>query len=244
LLAAAGCASGGKSGLGADASDPPPPPIDSNQSVDALLPDAFVPPDGSIPDAFVPPPDAFVPDAFVCTPVTTQILLNPAFDLAPMGTNWVQTALPGYSPPITDEVSGSQSMPFQTPPYRVWLGGVEADLFTVTDALYQEVVIPANTTQLTLTGYVRVGTAETSTISQYDTASLTLTQTNGTVIANIASYSNLTSIPAWTPFAYTYTGTMDLSGQTVRLRMTSTNDFSNVTSFWFDTFALNATHCP
>ena len=39
------------------------------------------------------------------------------------------------------------------------------------------------------------------------------------------------------------TATQNLSGQTVRLRLTSTNDIWEATSFYFDTFAVTATVC-
>jgi hypothetical protein len=99
------------------------------------------------------------------------------------------------------------------------------------------------TTQLVLTGYYEVRTGESATATTvYDSGSLGLTQTNGTPIATALSVSNLTPTTAWT--AINYTVPQNLSGQTVRVRMTSTNDFLNATSFYFDTLSLRATHCP
>jgi hypothetical protein len=65
----------------------------------------------------------------------------------------------------------------------------------------------------------------------------------GATIATILALSNLTPQTAWMPFEFTVA--QNLSGQTVRLRVTSSNDGAYPTSFFFDTLALTATHgCP
>ena len=93
-----------------------------------------------------------------------------------------------------------------------------------------------------LTGYYVVGTNETGT-TVYDTGSVDLLQTNGTPIENVMSLNNATTTPAaWQAFSHTFTA--NVSGQTVRLRITSTNDITNATNFFFDTLSLKATHCP
>ena len=253
LLAAAGCASGGSSlgqGDGSVIEDTAQP--DSPVQPDSFVPDAFVP-DAFVPDAFVP--DAFVPDAFVapdaaidamvtpdaCVPIATQLLLNPALDLTPMGTNWVQTPIDPMYPPITDQDGPAE----HSAPYKAWLGGFVAPTIggTVTDVMYQDVAIPAGTTLLTLSYQYIVGTQEdAAATTAFDTASVAITQTNGTVISNVNSFSNLTPVAAWT--AVNVTVPQNLSGQTVRLRLTSSNDDSFTTNFFFDSFALTATHCP
>ena len=114
---------------------------------------------------------------------------------------------------------------------------------SVTDVLYQDVAIPAGTTSLVLTGQYWVVTGEDpADTNTYDTASIGFTQTNGTPIVTVNSFSNVTPTTAWTQINFTVP--QNLSGQTIRLRMTSSNDFLNATSFYFDTLALNATHCP
>lgn len=230
FLAVAGCASG-SSALGQD--DASITPVDAPKGVDAKPIDTPPPIDAPADAA----PDA-PPDAFVCTPVTTQLLANPVFDLTPQGTGWTQTPIDPTYPPITDQDGPVE----HSAPYKVWLGGIEATVGNVTDIVYQDVVVPANTTQLVLTGYYIVGTQETSTTTAYDTASLAITQTDGTQIAAVNSFSNLTTVGTWT--AINFTVPQNLSGQTIRLRMTSSNDDSFVSNFFFDSFALNATHCP
>jgi hypothetical protein len=207
-----------------------PPHIDA--AIDAR-PDA--PPDAP-PDAAVPvdaPPDA-------CVPITTELLQNPVFDLTPAGTMWQQVPIDPMYPPITSDGFAAQSAP-----YKAWMGGItggDEGTASVTDQIYQDVAVPAGTTQLVLTGYYVVGTAETVTTVN-DTGSVDLLQTNGTPIENVMSLSNLTpTAAAWQPFSHTFTA--NVSGQTVRLRFTSTNSVDNVTNFFFDTLSLKATHCP
>ena len=183
--------------------------------------------------------DAAMPDA--CVPVTGELLVNPALDLSPMGTGWQQTLIDPMAPLITDEDGITE----HSAPYKAWLGGIVAPNIgqSVTDVLWQDVAVPAGTTQLTLSYYVAVATGESASDTNiYDTASVAITQTNGTVIAAVASYSNRTPIATWTQV--TFNVPQNLSGQTVRLRLTSSNDFSLATSFWFDSFNLSATHCP
>jgi len=179
------------------------------------------------------PPDA-------CVPITTELLQNPVFDLSPAGTLWQQVPIDATYPPIT-----SDGFTAQTAPYKAWMGGFTGEdegTASVTDVIYQDVVVPANTTQLVLTGYYVVGTTETGT-TVYDTGAVDLLQTNGTPIENVMSLNNVTTTAAaWQTFSHTFTH--NVSGQTVRFRITSTNDITNVTNFFFDTLSLKATHCP
>ena len=186
-------------------------------------------------------PDA-PPDA--CVPQTTELLQNPVFDLTPVGTMWTQVPINASYPPITSDLNQNGGFAAQTAPYKVWLGGFVSSGVgsVVTDVVYQDVTVPAGTTQLVLTGYMQVGTGETGT-TVYDTASLDLQQTNGTPIENVQSLTNNSGTNnAWVAFSHTFT-TIPV-GQTVRLRMTSSNDYSNATAFLFDTLSLKATHCP
>jgi hypothetical protein len=193
-----------------------------------------------------PAPDAAIdarsidatPDA--CIPQITELLANPVFDLTPQGMGWQQTAIDPTYPPIT-----SDGVTAQTMPYKVWLGGFVATNIGsyATDIVYQDVVVPANTTKLELTGFYIVGTQETTTTSAYDTGNFDLLQTNGTPIEGILALSNLSVTgSAWVPVDHVFAS--GVAGQTVRLRMTSSNDFSNVTNFFLDTLSLKATHCP
>lgn len=219
-----------------DAAEPADAPADAEQHVpDDAPPDARpdAPPDAR-PDA---PPDA-PPDAYVCTVMTMQLLQNPALDLDANGTGWVQQNIDNAYPIITADGLAPQSAP-----YKAWMGGFAGEdkgVASVTDVLYQDVTVPAGTTQLRLTGYYVVGTTETAA-SAFDTAQVGLTETNGTPIETALSLSNLSAVSAWTPIDKTFT--TNQSGKTVRLRFTSTNDSTLHSNFFFDTLALTATYC-
>ncbi|MGE5186915.1 MAG: hypothetical protein ACM31C_32915 [Acidobacteriota bacterium] len=180
-------------------------------------------------------------DAAVCTPQTTELLANPTVDLTPVGTSWNQTPIDSSYPDITSD----GTLAPQSNPYKMWMGGfagTDKGVSSVTDVVYQDIAVPAGTTQLVLTGYYVVATSESPNDYPYDTSTVELVQTNGTPIETALSLNNQTSAGAWTSFSHTFTA--NVSGQTVRLRLTSTNDITNATSFYFDTFALSATHCP
>jgi hypothetical protein len=245
ILVFAGCASGKSSGT-ADADLGPQVdakafrdgPIEQQPDAPMQHPDAM-----GMADAMVMA-DAQPLDAFVfldaCVPQVTELLTNPVLDLTPVGTGWTQVPSDPLYPPITSDGTFAP----HTAPYKMWLGGLIAPAGTnVTSFVYQDITVPANTTQLVITGYHVVGTTETTTTTAYDTSTVAVTQTNGTPIETVLSLSNLTNTgTAWLAFSHTFA--TNLSGQTVRLRFTSTNDDSFNTNFFFDTFSLKATHCP
>jgi hypothetical protein len=207
------------------AADAKPQPVDAPPMP---MPDAMIPADA---------PPATPADAPPCQVMTRQLLTNPVLDLNPSGMGWVQVNIDNAYPIITSDGFAAQSAP-----YKAWMGGFVAPNLggTVTDVLYQDVTVPMGTTQLRLTGYYAVGTQETGTIV-YDTGQVGLTQTNGTPIETAIALSNVTAVGTWTTLDKIFTP--NLSGQTIRLRFTSTNDDSFVTNFFFDTLALTATYC-
>jgi hypothetical protein len=240
----AGCAQGRATVAPSDGDIIAPPDGTIEGQIDAMV-DAKLPPIDAKPDAPPPPPDAApdappaqMPDAYQCTVMTRQLLLNPTFDLTPAGTNWVLQNIDNMYPVVTDQ----DGLAEQSAPYKAWLGGFVAPTAgqSVTDVLYQDVTVPMGTTMLRLTGYYAVGTQETGT-TVYDTGNVALTQQNGTPIENVLSLSNAAPVATWTPIDKVFTA--NLSGQTVRLRFTSSNDDSFVTNFFFDTLALTATYC-
>lgn len=199
---------------------------------------AAEPPADAMIDAMVdaPPPPPPPPP---CVPVTTQLLANASLDEAPQGSGWAQQIIRSGFPLITpmDNASGPTE---HTAPYKAWLGG-----FTgagVTDVLSQDVAIPPLTSALVLTGFFAVR-SDDATGAVYDAATVSLTQTSGAPIATALTLSNQTQQPQWGPFSYSFA--QNVSGQTVRLRFSSTNDAAYPTSFYFDSLALTATHgCP
>jgi bacillopeptidase F (M6 metalloprotease family) len=101
---------------------------------------------------------------------------------------------------------------------------------THTDTLSQTVTLPSTLTTASLTFWLHIDTAETTTTVQYDK----LTVTAGTT--TLGTFSNLNKATGYTQRS------ADLSafaGQTVTLKFTGTEDSSLQTSFVIDDTALN-----
>jgi hypothetical protein len=179
-------------------------------------------------------PDAPLP----CTEVMTELLKNPAFDGTPMGSMWMQTPINATYPLITDQgQTGTSGITEQSAPYDAWLGGLAG-----TDVLWQDVTIPGRTKQIALSGFYEVRTGET-VANAVDTGSLAFTDTANTPIATIQALDNTKKTTTWTTVNYAVTNAPMYSGMTIRLRMTSTNNGTLFTSFWWDTLSIKATHC-
>ncbi|WP_208036415.1 M4 family metallopeptidase [Streptomyces cyanogenus] len=147
-----------------------------------------------------------------CT--STQLLSNPGFESGTTG--W--TATSGVITTDSGEAAHSGS-------YKAWLDGYGS---SHTDTLSQSVTIPAGC-KATLTFYLHIDTAETTTSTQYD--KLTVTAGSKT----LATYSNLNAASGYSQ------KTLDLSslaGSTVTLKFNGVEDSSLQTSFVVDDTAL------
>lgn len=141
----------------------------------------------------------------------TQLLGNPGFET---GSAAPWTATTG----VVDNGSGEAA---HSGSWKAWLNGYGS---THTDSLSQSVTIP-NGCHATLSYYLHVDTAETTTTTAYDKLTV---QANSTTLA---SYSNLNKNTGYVQ------KTFDLSsfaGQTVTLKFTGTEDSSLQTSFVID----------
>lgn len=238
-LVLAGCASGKPSSELVDAADQPTDAANPDPTPDAR-PDATT---TAMPDAPPPPPDA-------CVPVAVEKLANPVFDLTPPGTGWVDgrdpatNMLPGGPFPIISP--NPTGVTAHSAPNKAWFGGAAGEDVTpakasLVDTLYQDVAMPADATNVVVSGYYLVGTNDITT-SVFDTFTIDLVQTNGTLIENVLTLSNMTSASTFT--AFTKTIAANVAGQTVRLRLTSVNDDILHTNFFVDSLSLQATQCP
>lgn len=102
---------------------------------------------------------------------------------------------------------------------------------------YQQVSIPSTATG-NLTFWLNVSSSETTTTTQYDKLFVEVRNTSGTLLATIATYSNLNKAAAGT---YTQRGAFSLAayrGQTVRIQFRSTTDSSVTTTFRVDDVSL------
>ena len=186
-------------------------------------------------------PDAAGP----CNEVTTELLKNPAFDTDPVGTLWMQTPINASFPLITGQgQTGTSGITEQSAPYDAWLGGLQG-----TDSLWQDIAVPARTRLLALSGFYEVRSSDSTTVA-VDTGTLAFVQTNDSPIAVAQALDNTKRTTTWTTINYAVSNAETLSGMTIRVKMTSTNNppinpstGQGITSFWWDTLSVKATHC-
>lgn len=208
-----------------------PSPIDAAVEVDARSIDA--PPPDAAPDAAVLPPDA-------CVPTQNERLTNESFDASPKGTGWQETRVTPTVELITDE----DGLTEHSGPYKVWLGGIsgqDVGRASITDIVRQTITFPPTATNITLTGYYAVATQETGPTA-FDTAAIAIVSETDALIETALTLNNTQTTSTWVPFTKVFT--QNLAGRTVKLRLTSSHDETLITSFWFDSFSLEATYCP
>ena len=157
------------------------------------------------------------------TVTTSQLLGNPGFETG-AASPWVAT---------TGVVSNSTSEPPHSGTWDAWLDGYGT---TTTDTLYQQVAIPSGKTSATLTFWLHIDTAETTTTTAYDTLKVQIRNSSGTVLATLATYSNLNAASGYTQKSFNLNSYI---GQTIQVYLVGAEDSSLQTSFVVDDFALN-----
>jgi hypothetical protein len=155
-----------------------------------------------------------------CT--SAQLLGNSGFESG--SSTW--TASSGV---ITNSTSESA----RTGSYYAWLDGYGS---ARTDTLSQSVTVPSACTTATLSFYLHVDTAETTTSTAYDTLKVQVLNSSGTVLGTLATYSNLNAASGYTQRSFSLAG---YAGQTVTLKFTGTEGSTLQTSFVIDDTALN-----
>ncbi|MFF0085234.1 hydrolase [Streptomyces canus] len=155
-----------------------------------------------------------------CT--SSQLLGNNGFESG--SSTWSSTS--GVITNSTDESARTGS-------YYAWLAGYGS---AHTDSLSQSVTVPATCTTATLSFYLHVDTAETTTSTAYDTLKVQVLNSSGTVLSTLATYSNLNAASGYTQRSFSLAG---YAGQTVTLKFTGTEGSTLQTSFVIDDTALN-----
>ncbi len=157
-----------------------------------------------------------------CGGGTQQLLLNPGFELGNNG-NWTQTA---------GVIDSSTGRPARSGAWKAWLCGYGT---THTDYIYQNVTIPASATSATLTFWIRIDSAETTTSIAYDTVRVQVSNNGGSTYTTLATYSNLNKNSTYVQKSFNL---LSYAGQTIRVRLYATEDSSLQTSFVVDDTAL------
>ena len=158
---------------------------------------------------------------------TTTFLGNPGFESG--ATTWVQSG---------SVISNSTSQPARSGTWKADLNGFG---YVSTESFYQTVTIPATVTSAILSFWLHIDTAETTTSVAFDELSVQVQNSSGTVLNTLATYSNLNKNTGYVQKSF------DLSsykGQTIRLSLIGTEDYSLKTSFVLDDFVLGEGATP
>ena len=113
-----------------------------------------------------------------------------------------------------------------------WLDGFGT---THTDTLAQSVAITAGKTTATVSYFLHIDTAETTTATAFDKLTVGLFNSSGTLLQTLATYSNLNKAAGYTVHTHDVSAFI---GQTVTLKFTGTEDSSLQTSFVVDDVTL------
>ncbi|MDP2759323.1 MAG: BACON domain-containing carbohydrate-binding protein, partial [Sideroxyarcus sp.] len=158
----------------------------------------------------------------------TNLLLNPGFESG--ASSWVEYSGAGYA------LVNNDARWAHAGSYYAYLGGYD----NATEALYQNVAIPANAQTATVQFWYRITTTETSTGTMYDKMTVDLySVASGSKLVTLETLSNLDASSGWLQSAQ-----FDVSaykGQTVQLRFTATTDSLASSAFRVDDVDLTTT---
>jgi xanthomonalisin len=151
-----------------------------------------------------------------------QLILNPYF--ASGSTDWTATS----------QVIGAwgTSEPAYTGTECAWLDGYSS---AHTDYLYQTVAIPSTITSATLNVWLHINTTETNGTAD-DTLKLEVRNSSGTVLATLATFSNLNAASGYAEHSYNLAA---YKGETVQIYFTAAQTGRKATSFVVGQVNLN-----
>ena len=150
-------------------------------------------------------------------PPGTELLANPGFESG--NVTWVATA---------GVITNSTGQTPRTGSWYAWLDGYGT---THTDSLYQQITVPSTATTVTLSFWLKITTAETTTTTAFDTLRVQIRNSSNTVLSTLATYSNLNKTTGYVQKTFDVTS---FKGQTIRIYFLGTEDSSLQTSFVID----------
>jgi subtilisin family serine protease len=152
------------------------------------------------------------------TPVPgAELLLNRGFESG--AVNWTATA---------GVITNSTGQTPRTGAFYAWLDGYGT---THTDSLFQQVTIPASATTVTLSFWLKINTAETTTVTPFDTLQVQVRNSSNTVLSTLGTFSNLNKTTGYVLRTFDLTA---FKGQTIRIYFLGQEDSSLQTSFVID----------
>ena len=153
-------------------------------------------------------------------PAGGNLLGNPGFESG----NTVWSATSGV-------ITSSTGRPARSGSWKAWLNGYGS---SHTDTLSQSASISSAATSATLSFYLRIDSAETTTSTAYDTLRVQVIADG--VTTTLATYSNLNENTSYLQKSFNLNS---YRGKTVTVKFTGTEDSSAQTSFVIDDTALN-----
>src|SRR5215468_8970458 len=153
-----------------------------------------------------------------------QLLGNPGFENGTNTAPWTLTA---------GVINNSTAEPPHSGAWDAWLDGYGT---THTDSATQTVTIPSTATTATLSFWLHIDTAETTTTTAFDTLQVQVLNTSNTVLATLGTFSNLNAAAGYQQHSFSV---INFKGQTIKIRFLGKEDSSLQTSFVIDDTALN-----
>jgi hypothetical protein len=150
-----------------------------------------------------------------------QLLGNPGFETG-AASPWAATDY---------VINNSNDEPANTGDWDAWLDGYGEDH---TDTLAQSISLPSGCSS-TFAFSLAVDTDETTTSTAYDTLAVQVLNSSGTVLATLATYSNLDAGTAYVAHSFSLSS---YAGQTVTIEFTGVEDYVDQTSFVVDDAAV------
>jgi hypothetical protein len=153
-----------------------------------------------------------------------QLIGDPGFENGTNTAPWTLTA---------GVINNSSAEPPHSGSWDAWLDGYGT---THTDTATQTVTIPSTATTATLSFWLHIDTAETTTTTAFDTLQVQVLNSSNTVLATLGTFSNLNHATGYQQHSFDVSS---FKGQTVKIRFTGREDSSLQTSFVIDDVALN-----
>ena len=150
-------------------------------------------------------------------PAGTELLLNRGFESG--AVNWTATA---------GVINNSTQ---QTPRSGAWYAWLNGYGVTHTDSLFQQINVPSTANTVTLSFWLKISSAETTTTTVFDRLQVQIRNSSNTVLTTLATYSNLNETTGYTLKTFDVTA---FKGQTIRIYFLGTEDSSLATSFVID----------
>jgi serine protease len=152
-----------------------------------------------------------------------NLIVNGGFETG-TATPWTLTA---------GVLNNSTAEPAHTGAWDAWLDGYGV---RHTDTATQTVTIASTVTTATLTFWLHIDTAETTTTTAFDTLTVQVLNSSNTVLATLGTFSNLNKAAGYQTHSFDVSS---FKGQTIKIRFTGTEDSSLQTSFVIDDVSLN-----